>query len=75
MKKACIIIATRKVLDEVQRALPPGVRVAAKRECFDRNAWELRLEGDGLHELFRTNEGAAYRRAEPVFTGGKLHLA
>jgi hypothetical protein len=74
MRKACIIQATEEVIPVIERNLPPDVTIAKRRECFDRNCWELRLEGAGLPDWCKVAEGCCLTYAIGQIRGGQLHL-
>ncbi len=64
MKRVCIVQVTDKALPLIEKALPPNVKIAARREAFEYAGWELRLEGDGLPDYCDAPaEGDYYMRA------------
>jgi hypothetical protein len=61
--KCCIIETTKDAAPVLRRHLPHNVGVAGELARFDKDAVELRLEGEGLPEWCYVHNGALFMRA------------
>ena len=75
--RSCIIETTPANRPIIEAHLPPGVKVAAFNDPFDRPLIELRLEGYGLPPWTEQHQSSQFymRATASIDADGDMHLS